>query len=65
MQAEKGAVACVRDPAQEGLKVGSHCYALGNLAAVSSGEHALAELLTEVSADLVHTVDLVGEVGVY
>ena len=55
----------MRHPAQEGLKVGSHCYALGNLAAVSSGEHALAELLTEVSADLVHTVDLVGEVGVY
>lgn len=55
----------MRHPAQEGLKVGSHCYALGNLAAVSSGEHALAELLTEVSVDLVQTVGLPGEVGVY
>ena len=49
----------------EGLKVGSHYYALGNLATVSSGEHALAELLTEVSVDLVQTVGLPGEVGVY
>ena len=45
--------------------MGSHYYALGNLATVSSGEHALAELLTEVSVDLVQTVGLPGEVGVY